>query len=107
MAGLIVRKTPRSWDGGADLIIENISGEIIAIIQCKHSQEGEISFTAIEDLLRAENSYNCAQPKLFVVTNANKFNSAIHAYANKNNQINLINAENIADVGTIIFNALK
>lgn len=101
-AGLIVKKTPRTWDAGADLIIENHSGNITAIIQCKHSQQGEISFSAIEDLLRANEAYKAKQPKLIAVTNAQKFNTAAYAYARQNFQIRLISADEMFFLGKII-----
>ncbi len=106
-SGLIVKKTPRSWDAGADLVIENNLGDIIGIIQCKHSQQGDVSFTAIEDLLRANEAYKSLQPSLIAITNAPKFNSAVYAYAKQNHQIMLITADEVLNLGKMISNVVS
>lgn len=98
--GLIVKKTPKSWDAGADLIIEDKFGDIVGIIQCKHSQQGEISFSAIDDLLRAKSAYASDNAKLIAVTNA-RFNLSVNAYVKQNSQIRLVTVDEIHLVGAI------
>jgi SNF2 family DNA or RNA helicase len=105
--GLIVKKPPRTWDGGADLIIENTAGEIVAIIQCKHAQQGKAPYTAISDLLRACDSYNVRKVKLIAVTNASQFNAAAEVVAEQHDQIILIDAANILNVGKAINDAIN
>jgi len=104
--GLIVKKPPKTWDGGADLIIENTAGEIVAIIQCKHAQQGKAPYTAISDLLRACDSYNAHKVKLIAVTNAIQFNAAAEVVAEQHNKIVLIDATNILNVGNTVKSAI-
>lgn len=102
LAGLIVRKTPITGDGGADLVIESMSGEIIALIQCKHTQQKEAGYEAINDLLRAKDNYNAKKSKLIAVSNASGFNASSRNSAQLSNQIILIDAVDILNVGEII-----
>jgi HJR/Mrr/RecB family endonuclease len=105
-AGLIVKNTPESWDGGADIIIESIDGDIVGIIQCKHTQSEEAPYTAVSDLIRACNSYSAKSAKMIAITNANRFNAAAEDIAKQNTKIILINAANLLKVGSIINRAI-
>lgn len=105
--GLIVRRTQRSWDGGADLIIENMAGDIIAIIQCKHTVHGEAPFTAVSDLLRARDGYNTKNARLIAVTNASSYNSSAILTAKENNHITLVSREALSEVGRIVENLIR
>lgn len=76
--GLQVRSTPRSWDGGADMIIETTDGQIAAIVQCKHVSKAERSPEINVDLERAFKNYGCdknSAVKKIGITNSSKVNS--------------------------------
>ncbi len=64
--GCRVKTTPRTGDGGADLILTNLHGERIAV-QVKKSAKQNIGVKAIEEVLRGKMVYNC--DKTMVVTN--------------------------------------
>jgi len=77
-AGFQPNLTPRSHDGGADIILRPPSRPGIRpiICQCKHRGlgEGQVDEKAVEDVLRAESVYGLAypwlkQPMLIAVTN--------------------------------------
>jgi superfamily II DNA or RNA helicase len=102
-AGLIVQKTQISHDFGADLILKNTLGDIVGIIQCKHSQQKiGISYAVITDLLRANKEYQSLNSKLIAVTNASKFSESVYEYAMSNRQFKLIDANSILQTGNII-----
>ena len=104
-SGLIVKETPVTWDGGADLVIKNESNVIKAIIQCKHSEKERISSTAVGDLLRAEKAYNfdnIGESMLVAVTNALRFSFSVIDYLKLKKNIRLITADEIFNIGKII-----
>ena len=68
--GLIVRPAVASHDGGADILIETYEGEIIAIIQCKHSGNSNATTTGSDDIRRAFGSYGLKNGYGIAVTNA-------------------------------------
>ena len=77
-AGFQPNLTPRSHDGGADIILRPPSRPGIRpiICQCKHRGlgEGQVDEKAVEDVLRAQSVYGLAypwlkQPMLIAVTN--------------------------------------
>ncbi len=73
MHGLIVRQTQKSWDGGADMIVQSIDGQIVAIIQCKHVSKVDKASEMSNDLERASRSYQCSHHVLKVgITNSSK-----------------------------------
>jgi SNF2 family DNA or RNA helicase len=89
--GLSHRPTPRSHDGGADLILTHPGSGREAIVQCKHrgNPDNEMGTEPVKDLLRAQGHYNKPEVLLVAVTNAGKYsNTAINLA--KENQINLI-----------------
>lgn len=79
--GWIVRRTPMSGDGGADIIVEK-DGSIVFLIQCKHTQNPAhaISDEAIRDLRRALENYSTSAIPI-AITNADKFSTAASAAA--------------------------
>jgi SNF2 family DNA or RNA helicase len=93
--GYLVRKTQKSYDGGADMIIQSIDGaEIKAIIQCKQVSNNEkIPQRLTDDLNRAELSYGCSRaPKSILkvgITNAIKLSNKDSDWS-KNSEYNLI-----------------
>lgn len=107
LVGLIVRRTQRSWDGGADLIVENMAGDIVAIIQCKHTMHDEAPFAAVSDLLRARDSYNSGRAKLIAVTNAAGYNSSAILTARENNNITLVSRDALGDIGKMAENLMR
>ncbi|TAF15831.1 MAG: hypothetical protein EAZ74_00725 [Alphaproteobacteria bacterium] len=68
--GLIVRSAVDSWDGGADIIIETHDGDMLAIIQCKHSGNPESTTTASPDIIRACANYGLRDGFGIAITNA-------------------------------------
>lgn len=76
--GYVVRRTPKSWDGGADLIIESSDANIVAIIQCKHVSDPGKTNEFSKDLERAFKNYECDRfnsVKKIGITNATKLTS--------------------------------
>jgi hypothetical protein len=84
--GFQVRSTPRSWDGGADMIIETTDGQIAAIVQCKHVSRADKSPEINVDLERAFKNYGCeknTRPVMKIgVTNSSKVNSIDRQWEN-------------------------
>lgn len=77
--GYIVRRTPKSWDGGADLIVESLDARIVAIIQCKHVSDAVKTNEFSMDLERAFKNYQCDKyysVKKIGITNASKLTSS-------------------------------
>ncbi|ROH86237.1 ATP-dependent helicase [Pseudomethylobacillus aquaticus] len=77
--GYIVRKTPKSWDGGADLVIESFDAHIVAIIQCKHVSDASKTNEFSKDLERAFENYQCDRyhsVKKIGITNATRLTTA-------------------------------
>lgn len=74
--GMQVRPTKRSWDGGADMIVETNEGRIIALVQCKHVSREDKSPEINVDLERAYKNYGCNDTLLPIVkigiTNSSK-----------------------------------
>ena len=69
--GLRARSAPSSWDGGADIILEDASGEIIAVIQCKKCADMNHTKSGSDDAERALINYNVGSRAFSVVlTNA-------------------------------------
>jgi len=64
--GYTVKTTPRTGDGGADLILINRHGERIAV-QAKKSAKQNIGVKAISEVMRGKSVHNCV--KAMVITN--------------------------------------
>lgn len=105
-AGLIVRGTQGSWDRGADVIIENMAGDIVAIIQCKHTGSDEAPYTAVSDLLRASGNYNANDASLIAVTNAPRYNSTAVSIAEHDDRMFLISRSDLDKLGKKIVSFL-
>ena len=73
--GWHVRRTPNSWDRGADIIIETSTGEIIAVVQCKHSSDPTGLTTGSEDIRQAIKNYRIKTEIGIVLTNARASNA--------------------------------
>ncbi|MDD2466026.1 MAG: SNF2-related protein [Desulfobulbus sp.] len=72
-AGYITKRTPNTYDGGADgLAIHPDTGEQI-IVQCKHHQKGCCDAKPIDDLLRARDNYTQKKSRLIAVTIAKDY----------------------------------
>lgn len=91
--GFHVRYTPRSWDGGADMIIETMDGQIAAIVQCKHVSKSDKSPDINSDLERAFHTYGCEHnlyPVMKIgITNSSKI-SKIDTQWEKLSELHLI-----------------
>lgn len=68
--GLTVLQVQASHDGGADIIIKTSEGDILAIIQCKHSGNPNSTTTGSEDVRRAFERYGMKGGFGITVTNA-------------------------------------
>ena len=94
--GFQVRSTPASWDGGADMIIESINGQIVGIVQCKHVSSNDKLPNLNIDLDRAENNYGCNSilnnTWKFGITNASKISNADQKWL-KESKFNIIISE--------------
>lgn len=85
----IARSTPNSWDGGADVIIETTAGEILAVIQCKHSSNPEATTTGSDDIRRALQTYRLKNGICALITNA-KVSLADTRWKNEDPKRNII-----------------
>jgi HJR/Mrr/RecB family endonuclease len=75
-SGYRVSRTPRSHDGGADVVATHSQTGRRIIIQCKHTQRDEsCGEQAINDLLRARIAYAAQADLLVAITNAKGFGS--------------------------------
>ncbi len=95
--GLLIQSTPRTGDGGADLIAKNNSGDISAIIQCKHTTLECLGSNAVKEVLKAKNRYNCMNPKLYVISNAFRYSEDCLKLA-KQNGVFLISRDNLLNL---------
>jgi superfamily II DNA or RNA helicase len=83
-AGFSVKRTPKSWDCGADGIAQDPESGKSIIIQCKHTQaDTSCGESAIHDLLRAKSAYQIQAADLHAVTNANGFTASAQDIARK------------------------
>ncbi len=93
-AGFQSHLTPRSGDGGADIILRPLPGGVAraVICQCKHrALGGRTDEQAVRDVLRARDAYKGRQawlndPTLVVITNGN-LSLAAHALASERDVI--------------------
>ena len=88
-AGFHVSTTPRSGDGGADVIVKNVGSEHdCIIIQCKHRQTQACDDQAVKDLLRAQKNYPEGERALLMaITNAPSYTRKAKEKAQRNNII--------------------
>ena len=105
---ITVNRTRETHDAGADLIIKNNTGNIVGIVQCKHTANIGLRSDdhAIQDLVRARTAYDNDEALLFAVTNAWKFSEQAQWRANAENII-LICRDEILSVGEKIVNILR
>ncbi len=92
--GLIVQRTPKTGDGGADLVVKNNEGNISAIIQCKHTMLECLGNKAVKEVIEAKNRYNCNNPKLYVISNVSRYSEDCLILA-KQNDVFLISRESL------------
>lgn len=88
--GYFVKKTPKSWDRGADgiAIAPENSGMKNMIIQCKHTQlNRKIERDAVDEILRAVRYYSKGDQELhpIIVTNSERFSEKAVQLARKHN----------------------
>jgi hypothetical protein len=95
--GYQVRFTKKSWDGGADMIVETNDGQIAAILQCKHVSKSDKSPVINEDLERAFQAYGCARASNRVmkigITNSSKLANVDKHWENLSDDNLIIYAE--------------
>lgn len=73
--GFRIKKTPRTRDGGADIVIETVIGDTIGLVQCKWvSDPKKNPEDIVKDLERAAKNYEVANSRVFKIgiTNASK-----------------------------------
>lgn len=90
--GFQIRSTPRSWDGGADMIIETNDGQIAAIVQCKHVSKPDRSPEFNVDLERAFKNYGCENSIVMKIgiTNSSKISSIDRQWEKLSNMHSII-----------------
>ncbi len=101
--GFFAQRTQRSWDYKADIIVKNNHGEIVGIIQCKHTQQQiAMSSDPISQLIEARKNYkSTVEPLLIAATNAVDFNDNAKLLATQEN-IYLLAKSRILNVGEVI-----
>lgn len=91
---LEVQLTPRTGDGGADLVFRsNVTGKI-AVVQCKHRADPSIPMDErpLDDLKRAVQAYGMADPVKVAATNAMRFTTSASSRATRE-QVKLLTRE--------------
>ena len=73
--GLSANLTQRSGDGGADIVVKDELGQIIYLIQCKHTANIELPIDAglLEDARRVRESWQTHTATVIGVSNAKRF----------------------------------
>ena len=82
-----VSETPRSGDGGADIILRSRRRHATAaIVQAKHTTDRKrlINEAAVREVLRAKSVYEVHSPQLVVITNARGFTDSARRLALEN-----------------------
>ena len=107
-AGLRARRTQKSYDHGADIIVACVSSGKSAIVQCKHrsSPSKTVSEDAVEEACNAVKHYDLMDPKLYVVSNAGSFTSNCVATAEQKH-VSLIGRSGLLEVGTHLYRELQ
>jgi hypothetical protein len=101
---LKVHSTPRSYDRGADVIVENKKNARSAIIQCKHLSSGDknVSDGAVLEAMKAKEAYTkLKDPLLIVVTNTHSVTKPCRTMAERENVV-LILRDQLLDVGAVV-----
>ncbi|HEY6259683.1 MAG TPA: SNF2-related protein [Xanthobacteraceae bacterium] len=67
--------TRRTGDGGADIVVRDEIGQIIRLIQCKHTANIDLAIDAglLEDVKRVRNSWRAPNAVVIGVSNAKRF----------------------------------
>ena len=91
-----MNSTPKSHDGGADIIAKK--NGIDYIIQCKHTgnRKNICDNEATQDLIRAKKNYKMESAGLISVTNANGYSEEAITDA-KDHAITLIDRNNLVN----------
>ena len=73
--GFLANLTKRVGDGGADIVVKDEVGEIIYLVQCKHTTniESPIDAGILEDARRVRNNWRANNAMVIGVSNAAKF----------------------------------
>jgi SNF2 family DNA or RNA helicase len=73
--GLSANLTARSGDGGADIVVRDELGQIIYLIQCKHTTNIDLPIDAgmLEDARRVRDNWRAREAIVIGVSNAKKF----------------------------------
>jgi HJR/Mrr/RecB family endonuclease len=75
LEGLDANLTKRSGDGGADIVVKDELGNIIYLIQCKHTSEIDLAIDAglLVDAQRVRVNWRAPTAVVIGITNAKKF----------------------------------
>lgn len=75
LEGLDANLTKRSGDGGADIVVKDELGNIVYLVQCKHTSEIELPIDAglLVDAQRVRANWRAPTAIVVGVTNAKKF----------------------------------
>lgn len=79
--GFNANVTRRTGDGGADLVVRDELGEIIFLVQCKHTNNWKNAIDAglAEDARRVRDNWRAPNAKVIGVSNAEKFSPSVIA----------------------------
>jgi SNF2 family DNA or RNA helicase len=97
--GLSTNLTQRTGDGGADLVVKDELGQIIFLIQCKHTANIDLPIDAglLEDAARVRENWRAQEAMVIGISNAKKFAPRVVAEFKKING-RLIAREELAHV---------
>ena len=104
-AGFKVKKTPRSWDKGCDLLAN--FQEFSILCQIKQVQSDKVLLNGISEIIDAGNFYSSHMPThLALLTNARAISGNEKKKANDNNVI-VLNADHIDKYGQSLLNIIR
>jgi hypothetical protein len=77
--GLNAAFTPATGDGGADIVVRDELGEIVYLIQCKHTTNVDIPIDAglVEDVKRVRHNWRAPAAVVIGVSNAKRFSQRV------------------------------
>ena len=73
--GLSANMTQSTGDGGADIVVRDELGQIVFLIQCKHTTNVDVPIDAglLEDARRVKNNWQAQEARVIGISNAKKF----------------------------------
>ena len=108
-AGLSVNRTPRTGDGGADIVVRLSPNSLKGgFVQVKHRSHGKVGFVSekeVLDVLRARERYpSICDPAFFLVTNGSVDRKTEGVAKGKN--VKVIDYSNLGRLTTVVKESL-